>query len=476
MLSKENRKTNQMEIVSLEDIIPADNLLRKIENAVDFSKIYNFVENLYCLDNGRPSVDPVVLFKMVIIQHLYGLPSLRRTAEEVKLNIAYRWFLGYTLNEPTPHFSTISYNFKHRYTPETIDKIFYWILEEIAKAGYLSLEAVFIDSTHIKANANMKKTIKKALPKAAKIYEEQLMQEINEDRESQGKKPFDDNNQNGNGSKTTKDISTTDPDSGVFHKGEHKRCFAYSAQTACEKHGYILDAIIVAGNIHDSVSFDSLYDRILDRYSNDIKIIAADAAYKTPWICKRIIDENIIPALPYKRPLGKKGYFRPSEYVYDEYYNCMLCPQNEILSYATTNREGYKEFKSKGRICEQCSEKYRCTANQKSQKTVMRHIWAKYIEIAEDWRHTKLFKEVYAQRKETIERVFADAKEKYAMRFSPYRGLTQVTNWVRLKFAVMNLKKYAIHKWKNEFFSSLNIIFLRRSPRLLLQSGTSSTD
>ena len=106
----------------------------------------------------------------------------------------------------------------------------------------------------------------------------------------------------------------------------------------------------------------------------------------------------------------------------------------------------------------------------------MRHIWAKYIEIAEDWRHTKLFKEVYAQRKETIERVFADAKEKYAMRFSPYRGLTQVTNWVRLKFAVMNLKKYAIHKWKNEFFSSLNIIFLRRSPRLLLQSGTSSTD
>ena len=183
MLSKESRKTNQLELVSLEDIIPADHFLRKIENAVDFIKIYDFVENLYCLDNGRPSIDPVALFKMVIIQHLYGLPSLRRTAEEVKLNMAYRWFLGYTLNEPTPHFSTISYNFKHRFTPETIDTIFYWILEEIAKAGYLSLEAVFIDSTHIKASANMKKTIKKALPKATKIYEKQLLQEINEDRE-----------------------------------------------------------------------------------------------------------------------------------------------------------------------------------------------------------------------------------------------------------------------------------------------------
>ncbi len=78
------------------------------------------VEPLYSEDNGRPSVDPVVLFKMVLIQHLYGLPSLRRTAEEVGLNVAYRWFLGYTLQEETPHFSTVSYNFRHRFTEETV--------------------------------------------------------------------------------------------------------------------------------------------------------------------------------------------------------------------------------------------------------------------------------------------------------------------------------------------------------------------
>ena len=92
---------------------------------------------LYCEDNGRPSVDPVVLFKMVLIQHLYGLPSLRRTAEEVSLNIAYRWFLGYSLQEETPHFSTVSYNFRHRFTEETVDQVFRWILEEVAEAGYL---------------------------------------------------------------------------------------------------------------------------------------------------------------------------------------------------------------------------------------------------------------------------------------------------------------------------------------------------
>ena len=163
---------------SIEDFVPADHLLRKIDSAVDFIHIYDLVEDLYCKDNGRPSVDPVVIFKMVLIQHIYGIPSLRRTVEEIKMNVAYRWFLGYLMNEEIPHFSTISYNFKHRYTEKTIEGIFYWILNEIERAGYLSPETVFIDGTHIKANANIKKVVKKAVPQAAKRYEEELIAEI----------------------------------------------------------------------------------------------------------------------------------------------------------------------------------------------------------------------------------------------------------------------------------------------------------
>ena len=91
---------------------------------------------------------------MVLIQHLYGLPSLRRTAEEVSANNCYRWFLGYPLQEETPHFSTVSYNFRHRFTEETVDRVFAWILDEVAKAGYAQLykcrketiERVFADA------------------------------------------------------------------------------------------------------------------------------------------------------------------------------------------------------------------------------------------------------------------------------------------------------------------------------------------
>ncbi len=192
MLEKNVQNRNQVEIICIEDLVPQSHLLRKIESAVDFKKIYDFVEDLYCTDNGRPSIDPVILFKMVLIQHLYGIRSLRRVADEVSLNIAYRCFLGYAINEPTPHFSTLSYNFRHRFNEETVDKIFNWILDEIANEGYLNPEAVFIDGTHIKANANKNKKIKEQVPVAAKRYAEELLEEINADREAHGKKPFDD--------------------------------------------------------------------------------------------------------------------------------------------------------------------------------------------------------------------------------------------------------------------------------------------
>ena len=117
-----------------------------------------------------------------------------------------------------------------------------------------------------------------------------------------------------------------------------------------------------------------------------------------------------------------------------------------MLRYSTTNRDGYREYKSDPHICMNCPTRHLCTASKDCVKIVTKHIWHDYVELAEDIRHTPEYAELYKERKEKIERVFADAKEKHAMRYTPYRGLTAVRNWVKLKFAAMNLKKYAIHK------------------------------
>ena len=161
LTEKTTIERNALEITCTESLVPQEHLLRKIDAAVDFRKIYKIVGDLYCKDNGRPSVDPVVLFKIVLIEHLYGIRSLRQTVADMEVNVAYRWFIGYGLSKPIPHFATVSYNFCQRFDSQTVEKIFVWILDVINRAGYLSPEVVFVDSTHVKANANLKKQVKK---------------------------------------------------------------------------------------------------------------------------------------------------------------------------------------------------------------------------------------------------------------------------------------------------------------------------
>ena len=117
--------------------------------------------------------------------------------------------------------------------------------------------------------------------------------------------------------------------------------------------------------------------------------------------------------MPYKCPMTKKGFFKKYEYVYDEYYDCYICPNNQVLSYRTTNRDGYREYKSSGTVCENCPYLEQCTQSKDHVKVVTRHIWEPYLETCEDIRHTLGMKELYSQRKETIERVFASAKENH---------------------------------------------------------------
>ncbi len=446
MIDRQKDERINVQIVSIDQIVPSNHLLRKIDKTLSFDFIYDLVKDKYSMDKGRPSVDPVVLVKMVFIQHLYGIRSLRQTTKEIDMNMAYRWFLGYDLMTKIPHFSTISYNFLHRFTSEVFEGIFEHILAKAMDKKLLVPETIFIDATHIKANANRNKKHKEIAQIGARVFDEQLREEIEADRRKKGRKPLknkddDDNTPSGGTKEVT--VSDVDPDSGIFRKGEHKVEFAYTTHTACDKNGFIVSVEVTPGNVHDSKVFDKVYEKAIEKIPQ-IENVAVDAGYKTPWICKKIIDDGRNPSMPYKRPMTKKGFFKSYEYVYDEYYDCVICPNNQVLKYSTTNRGGYREFKSNPKVCTNCPHLEKCTLSANHQKVVTKHIWQNYIERAEDFRHSPKGKETYSLRSQTIERVFADAKEKYAMRYTPYRGLARVTDWVTLKFACMNLKKMAM--------------------------------
>lgn len=189
--------------------------------------------------------------------------------------------------------------------------------------------------------------------------------------------------------------------------------------------------------------FNPLYKRLVDKYKNIVHI-GLDSGYKIPIIMKMIIDNNQVPITPYKRPMTKKGYFKKYEFVYDEYYGEVICPENKILNYTTTDRNGYQIYKSNPRDCENCISRHKCSESKDNVKVFTRHIWSEYMETSEDIRHTIGSKELYKKRSQTIERVFADAKEKHGLRYTKKRGKKRVRDEMLLLFACMNLKKMAL--------------------------------
>ncbi len=467
MLTQEAKKRGQLQIVCIDDLVPQEHLLRKIEKAIDFSFIYELVEDKYSLTKGRPSIDPVTLIKIPMIQYLYGIKSMRQTIKEIEVNVAYRWFLGLDMMDSVPHFTTFGKNYTRRFKDSDLfEQIFARILEECFKHRFVDPKEVFVDSTHVKACANSKKYTSEMVHTEALFYEKQLQEEIAADRAEHGKKPLKDNNdddENGDSTGTLKEEkqSTTDPDSGWFHKGEHKQVFAYSIETACDKNGWILGYTVNRGNLNDSRTFKGLYDKLR---TFEIDKLIADAAYKTPAIAKLLIDDSIDPIFPYKRPQTKDGFFKKYEYAYDEYYDCYICPNNKLLSYSTTNRDGYREYKSCASDCADCPYLQQCTESADHVKVVTRHIWENYIETCEDLRHTRGNKELYDKRKETIERLFGTAKEHHGFRYTQLKGKARMAMKVGLTFACMNLKKLAFLLDYREKHSPTVFSFIRLLP------------
>ena len=479
MITKNASNKGQMQIVSLDQLVPEDHILRKIDSAVDFSFIYDLVEEKYSSDNGRPSIDPVMLIKIPIIQYMFGIKSMRQTIKDIEVNVAYRWFLGLDFFDPVPHFSTFGKNYKRRFEgTDLFEQIFANILMQCMKYDLVDPSTVFVDATHVKAAANRKKAKRVMVAKkAARFYDEQLKSEINADREAHGKKPLRDRDEDDNdndsdspsvpsGDLKEKKESTTDPESGWFHKGEHKEVFAYAVEAACDRYGWILEYSIHPGNEHDSKTFPAIYDKI--KKFNPGAIVA-DAGYKTPAIAKMLIDDGITPVFPYKAPMTKKGFFRKYEYVYDEYFDCYICPNNQILKYTTTNRDVYREYKSDPGICESGPYLSQCTQSQNHQKLVTRHIWQDYMDRCEDIRHTTGMKDVYDKRKETIERIFGVAKENHCMRYTRQRGKAKMAMKVGLTFACLNMKKLAkiLTRRCKKYADFLSIFFcLRPNPNI----------
>jgi len=445
VLNTRENTQNEIEFVSIDELVPDNHLLRKIDKYIDFSFIIERVKPYYSEDNGRPSIDPLVLFKMMFIGYFYGIRSERQLEQEIKLNVAYRWFLGLRFKDPVPHHSTISWN-RHKRFKDT--DIFQEIFDEIVLLAMnhkmVGGRVLFTDSTHLKANANKHKFTREEVEVETREYLNELNKAIEEDRAEHGKKPLKEKEE----VKETKEIrvSTTDPESGFMSRDNKQEMFCYlDHRTTDLKFNIITDAFVTPGNVHDSIPYLSRLDRQILRFNFNVEAVALDSGYLTNPICKGLSDRKIFGVIAHRRYQPTKGLFPKWKFKYNKENDIYVCPNSEELTYRSTTREGYREYKSDPKKCSTCPLLEQCTRSRNKQKVVTRHVWEDHKDKVRLNRLSLEGKILYKFRKETVERSFADSKELHGLRYCRLRGIKNASEQVLLTAACQNMKKIANH-------------------------------
>ena len=490
MLRSRMARQNKMEFVYIENLVPENHLLRKIDKYIDFSFINEICRPYYCEDNGRPAIEPEIMFRMLFIGYLYGIRSETRLVEEVRVNIAYRWFLGYGIEDKIPDASVIWQNRIRRFNGTDVPRrIFDEILRQAIEHKLVDGKILYSDSTHLKANANKNKYIEETVAVESQAYIDDLNEAINEDRRNHGKKElkfddkpkkteeddeedyFDDGSgkgENGSGGKTkTIKTSTTDPESGFMHRdGKPKGFFYLDHRTVDSKDNIITDVYVTPGNTNDIKPYIGRLRYQIDKFGFNVEVVGLDAGYNTAALCKQIHDLGIKAAMGKRRGCQQKGKYGKYKFTYIPEWDVYICPEHNYLEYVTTDRDGYREYRCKNDRCATCPHKGECLSAKQKTKSLRRHVWEDYKDAAYVFTHTDEGKAIYQRRKETIERSFADSKELHGLRYCHLRGLAKVEEQCLLTAAAQNIKKIASILHKKDLLQSLlqrffSLFFLR---------------
>lgn len=445
MLNKFHEKQQGMELIILEQLVPQEHLLRKIDRSIDFSFIRRLCAPLYSANLGRPAIEPEVLFRMLFVGYLYGIRSERRLEEEINYNMAYKWFCGLSLTEKAPDATTLSVNRKRRFRDNNIpEQIFNEILRQAMEKGLVGGTILYTDSTHVKAKANKHKKMTVVVERTPKAYLEELDEAIKRDRKELGKKPFE--KKDDDDPPPTREVqqSKSDPESGQLHKEGKPDGFHYSEhRTVDSKHNIVVNVRITPANVNDVEPIAEILKDIDKRLGKQPKYMGLDAGYHNAPVCHQLAAAGIQPVVGYRRHTHKGDYFGKYRFTYDPVKNVYLCPQGHELTWRTTNREGYREYWSEPKTCRDCPRRAKCFSAKSSRRQVTRHVWQDALEQADAFGKTDKGKRIYAWRKETIERSFADAKELHGLRHARMLGIRNMYEQSFLTAAVQNMKRIA---------------------------------
>jgi transposase len=441
---------------SLERLIPDDHLLRRIAERVDFSFIRTLCRPYYS-HTGQPSVDPVVLFKLLLVGYLYGITSERRLAGEVRLNLAYRWFLGYDLDESTPDHSVLS-KLRTRLPADIFESFFKRSIELCREVGLLSEGPVYVDSTLIQAAASVDSLARKEEHEPPPLSVSEYVRRLYLDNDPTPGDPPDEpdptaetpSSASGTGGVARSEPlnralqSTTDPEATLVNRPAFGRHLAWKAHVAVAgKRGQVITAAVATtgAEADEHLLAEVLWHhRRLSRLG--ISAVVADAKYGTgPNYL--FLGERGIPAFIPTTRFGHqhKGIWGHEHFQWLPEEDAFLCPAGQKLRRAgnatRTTRVRYQAPKG---VCLTCPFRADCAPTGIA-RSVHRSWGQDYVDAAVERLASPLGKRRMVERKIFVEGTFGLAKELHGLRRTRFRGRQRVQVQLWLTAAAMNIKK-----------------------------------
>ena len=458
MLSRKENKQTKMFFGTLEELMPKEHFLRDLDNTVDFNFIYEKVELLYS-NTGRPSVDPVVLVKMLLLGYLYGIESERKLEQEIRVNIAYRWFLGIELDEPVPDHSTISQLRRRKFNGTTVFRdIFDEIVYKCIEAGLVTGKLLLTDSTHIKANAknNLREIIE--VPDTPTEYMQKLDREAYEN--GLVKEPI-------TYPKKTKNVtkSITDPESGLLNRPGKPNIFCYLNHQTCDsENGIITDVFVTSGNTNDCVPHSKRLEYQIDKFGFETEAVCADGGYDNCEVYEAMFKRGIKTFIPRRtKPVSKANYeedFNSNKFIYNEEKNVYICPAGKELKYSTFSKKNRtKRYCAKTSDCRECPFKNQCLGKSKNSRFIERNMHEEARREQVKNVNTPEYFSAMRLRQIWCEGNFSHQKERHNLRRTLKRGIEKVTEQCLLSACALNLKRL-VKAMRVVFFYCVDSVFV----------------
>jgi len=434
MMGQHDRSEALFYYFRLEDQIPETHLLRLIEKHISFTFVREKLKDSYS-DTGRPSIDPELLLRILLIGYLYGITSERKLVEELRMHLAWRWFTGLGFDQEIPHHSTLSKNRHGRFQESKLfEDLFEQIVRQCVEVGLVKGEDLSVDGSFVEANAAKESRIpREQLAEAAQVNQTVRQYLVELEQQNPTEEPVHRQDQ----------VSTTDPDSTYATKGGTPARLGYYDNYLVDNHSCVIVGVqaTAARMSQETVAAQDMLTRFAQWQGRKPESVAADTTYGNGEFLQWLADRSITPYMRTRDSIHRKNspFYGPERFTYQPESNSYRCPAGEQLNYVGLNvRNRAHAYIGSGKRCGACSQKAQCTSGR--YKYLAIHMDEAARQRARELVNTPEFARAQRERKK-VEALFAELKNQIGLRRLRLRRLKFVREQFFLAAVAQNIKR-----------------------------------